>query len=245
MVANLANPGNSSRAINLLVSQPGIVGLESLQADRDRAIDLLAGKLDKPARFDDALARRQGQIATALVRLERADLVWPLLKHADDPSVRTELIHDLAKFGVEPGEVIARLEADPEVSARRAVLGAGEYPANKVPADKKAQILKKLLAWYCKDPDPGVHGGIDWLLRQRWKEWDQTKELDGIDLKLAGQDLPKDRDWYVNGQGQTFAMVRGPVEFRMGSPDRETDRDADETQHPKRIGDRSSSPPKR
>src|SRR5271166_6660897 len=27
VVADLANPGNSSRAINLLVSQPGIVGL--------------------------------------------------------------------------------------------------------------------------------------------------------------------------------------------------------------------------
>jgi hypothetical protein len=29
VVANLANPGNSSRAINLLVSQRGVVGLGS------------------------------------------------------------------------------------------------------------------------------------------------------------------------------------------------------------------------
>jgi formylglycine-generating enzyme required for sulfatase activity len=210
--------------------------LEMLQADHDRAIDLLAGKLAKPARFDDAPARRQGQIATALVRLGRAGRVWPLLKHADDPGVRTELIHDLAKFGVEPGEVIARLEAEPEVSARRAlVLALGEYPADKVPADKKAQILKKLLAWYCKDPDPGVHGGIDWLLRQRWG---LGADLDRLDKALAGPDFPKDRDWYVNGQGQTFAVVRGPVEFCMGSPEYETDRDDDENQHHKRI-DRS------
>ena len=110
-----------------------------LQADRDRAIDLLAGKLDEPARFDDALARRQGQMATALVRLGRADRVWPLLKHADDPGVRTELIHDLAKFGVDPREVIARLKVEPEVSARRAlVLALGEYPADQSPGWRAA-----------------------------------------------------------------------------------------------------------
>src|SRR5271166_5599057 len=34
MVADLANPGNSSRAINLLVSQRGIVGLRTGQEDR-------------------------------------------------------------------------------------------------------------------------------------------------------------------------------------------------------------------
>ena len=33
VVANLANPGNSSRAINLLVSQRGIVGLGGLGED--------------------------------------------------------------------------------------------------------------------------------------------------------------------------------------------------------------------
>ena len=140
-----------------------------LQADHDRAIDLLAGKLAKPARFDDALARRQGQIATALVRLGRADRVWPLLKHADDPSVRTELIHDLAKFGVDPRVVIARLKVEPDVSARRAlVLALGEYPADQIPAGDRQALASMLLAWYREDPDPGVHGGIDWLLRQKW-----------------------------------------------------------------------------
>ena len=47
-----------------------------------------------------------------------------------------------------------------------------------------------------------------------------------------------DRRWYVNGQGQTFAVIEGPVEFRMGSPPTEPDRiAADETPH------RPSHPP--
>ena len=33
-----------------------------------------------------------------------------------------------------------------------------------------------------------------------------------------------DRRWYVNSQGQTFAVIEGPVEFRMGSPPTEPER---------------------
>lgn len=207
--------------------------LEILQADRDRAIGLLAGKLDELARFDDALARRQGQIATALGRLGRADRVWPLLKHSEDPSVRTELIHDLAKFRVKVDEVITRLKVEPEVSARRAlVLALGAYPADQIPAGERQGLASMLLAWCREDPDPGVHGGIDWLLRQ---QWGQAEALDHIDQELAGWEPLQGRHWYVNGQGQTFAVVRGPVEFRMGSPEQEPDRDLDEVPHRKRI----------
>src|SRR5208337_1456060 len=37
VVANLENPGNSSRAINLLVSQPGIVGLDIVAPSQGEA----------------------------------------------------------------------------------------------------------------------------------------------------------------------------------------------------------------
>ena len=40
-----------------------------------------------------------------------------------------------------------------------------------------------------------------------------------VELKDRG-----DRRWYVNSQGQTFAVIEGPVEFRMGSPPTEPDR---------------------
>ena len=33
-----------------------------------------------------------------------------------------------------------------------------------------------------------------------------------------------ERRWFVNSQGQTFAVIEGPVEFRMGSPPTEPDR---------------------
>ena len=44
------------------------------------------------------------------------------------------------------------------------------------------------------------------------------------------------KDWYVNGEGQTFAVVRKPVEFTLGSPLSEPGRvDVNEPPHRKRI----------
>jgi formylglycine-generating enzyme required for sulfatase activity len=40
----------------------------------------------------------------------------------------------------------------------------------------------------------------------------------------------------VNGQQQTFTIIRGPVEFRMGSPQTEADRESAEKPHRRVIG---------
>ena len=43
--------------------------------------------------------------------------------------------------------------------------------------------------------------------------------------------------WFVNGQGQTFVVIPGPVEFSMGStPETDADRSPNEAQHRRRIG---------
>src|SRR5262249_4208262 len=60
-------------------------------------------------------------------------------------------------------------------------------------------------------------------------------------LKDIGKALAKDKEktppqWYVNTQGQTFVVIPGPVEFTMGSPPTEKDRQGNETQHQQRIG---------
>jgi len=47
-----------------------------------------------------------------------------------------------------------------------------------------------------------------------------------------------ERRWYVNGQGQTFAVIEGPVEFDMGSPPGEPERFGDEILHRVQISRR-------
>ncbi len=34
---------------------------------------------------------------------------------------------------------------------------------------------------------------------------------------MRGREVPSDRNWFINSSGQTFAIVRGPVSFRMGT----------------------------
>ena len=41
--------------------------------------------------------------------------------------------------------------------------------------------------------------------------------MNAIDRGLCGPEVPSDRDWFINSSGQTFAIVRGPVSFRMGT----------------------------
>jgi len=214
--------------LNLLLTRLGN------PADRSRAVAALVPLLTPLARFDDAKAERQGRVAVALARLGEVGRVWPLLKHTDDPSVRTEVIHELARYGVDPKLVAARLRTEPDGSARRALLLAlGEFPVEILPATDRQALAIELLGWYRTAPDPGVHGGLDWLLR---RHWDQGAALDAIDKELASPDLPTDRDWYVNAEGQTYTIIRGPVEFTMGStPESDPQRQPDEVAHRRRI----------
>ena len=65
--------------------------------------------------------------------------------------------------------------------------------------------------------------------------WGRAAELDRIDRDASGREAIAARDWYINGQGQTFSIIRGPVEFLIGSPRDEPGRYKDENQHRVRI----------
>ena len=77
--------------------------------------------------------------------------------------------------------------------------------------------IGKLLDLYRNDPDAGIHGAAAWTLRK----WGQQVKLKEADAQLMKVKKWGERRWYVNGQGQTFAVIEGPVEFRMGSPSTE------------------------
>jgi formylglycine-generating enzyme required for sulfatase activity/tRNA A-37 threonylcarbamoyl transferase component Bud32 len=180
----------------------------------------------------DALARRQANAAAALLRLGEENPAWPLLQHTPDPTVRSYLVHRLAALGVEPAALLRRFDHEPDASARRALLLAlGEFPPGKLPAAEQQALADRLLEDYRTDPDPGTHSAIDWLLRQRWG---RSADLERLDCRLAGE-TAVGRRWFVNCQGQTYAVVKGPVDFDMGSPESEPGRDAGEVRHHKRI----------
>jgi hypothetical protein len=178
---------------------------------------------------------RRANAAITLLHFGEPGPAWSLLRHATDPTTRSYLIHGLAVRGADPRALMARYDAESDVSARRALLlSLGECDFVKLPQADRDRFVTRLETDFRSHPDAGLHGAADWLLRQRWG---QAPELDRMLESPRGQPVPG-RDWYVNGQGQTYSVIRGPVEFAMGSPPDEKGRDEGpcEAQHPQRIG---------
>jgi formylglycine-generating enzyme required for sulfatase activity len=191
-------------------------------------------------------AKRAATAAVLLLHLGEPQRVWRLFRHSADPTVRSFLIERAGVLRLDPRLLVRRLEVEQAPSARCAlILALGEFSRDELPDSLRKPLADRLLMWYRDDPHPGVHGAIDWLLRPgregsvaRPLDWGQGKELERIDAELASRKRPEagQRDWYVNGQGLTLTIVRGPVEFRMGSPLGERDRLEDERPHRRRIG---------
>ncbi len=118
---------------------------------------------------------------------------------------------------------------DPENSQRRAlILALGTYGTEWLAPGETEPLIGKLLDLYRNDPDAGIHGAVEWALRQ----WGRQEKLKEADAELMRVKDPGGRRWYVNSQGQTFAVIAGPVEFRMGAPADEPDRAAVTTNSP-------------
>ncbi len=112
---------------------------------------------------------------------------------------------------------------NPDSSTRRALIQAlGKYPLEALPAAERDPLVDKLAVLHRDDPDAGIHAAAEWTLRQ-WNKPDKlaTSGASSIDLSARG-----DRRWYVNRLGQSFAVIDGPVDFTMGSPANEPERDS-------------------
>jgi formylglycine-generating enzyme required for sulfatase activity len=229
------------------------------EAHRERAVALcqetLEATLDqqKTEVEKERLAKRQANAGVALLRLGQAGKVWPLLRHSPDPRVRSYLIHRLGPLGADAGALVKRLEEEPDVTIRRALilsLGPEEFGEQAWTTEGKAVLVERLRETYRADADPGLHAAAEWLLRQ-WKQgrwlgetdaaW--AKDMEGREKRLheIRKQLMKDKErakprWYVNGQGQTMVVIPGPVEFGMGTPLTEAGRFGDEGLHRRKIG---------
>jgi serine/threonine protein kinase/formylglycine-generating enzyme required for sulfatase activity len=192
----------------------------------------------------DKVAKKQAKAAVALLRMEQPEQVWPLLKHSPDPRVRSYLIHLLGPSGVEFKVIRQQLNLQSDVTIRRALLlSLGDFNEEDIAADERDTFVNDLHAWYTQDADPGLHGAVEWLLRQ----WNQGQWLKETNEKWASQKPWREErlesirrafaergrghlvpQWYVNSQGQTMVVIPGSVEFMMGSPLTEEGRGDDE-----------------
>ena len=212
--------------------------LAGLEPHAGAAVDLLRATLHEAPddQTDEAetemLAKRQTNAAVALLRLGYAEPVWPLLRHRPDPRIRSYLVHRLAATGVEPAVLARRLEAEPDVSARRAlILSLGQYDPKQLTPALRETLAAQLLDMHAADPDAGIHAAAEWVLRR----WGQAPSQEGSDAPPAAARVGRPKQWYITPQGHTLIAL-GPDEFLMGSPgDEEGRRGGNEVQHRRRI----------
>jgi eukaryotic-like serine/threonine-protein kinase len=212
------------------------------------------GSVENAAQDEAAnrLAARQARGAAALIHMDQARDVMPLLRNSTDPRLRCFLINWLRLLGVNPQRLASELEhlnhrsapfagqgkiatatilLHPETSIRRAlILALGKYPTKDLTPELLKSLTTSFLVMYRDDPDCGIHGALEWTLR----EWGLDKEVRKIELDLMQQGVRSNRRWFVNSQRQTLAIIDGPVEFVMGSAPSEPHHSEEEKLH-KRI----------
>jgi formylglycine-generating enzyme required for sulfatase activity len=222
-----------------------------LASDRQHGLPLLRTELGReppPGALEDVrtkLARRRANAAVALLRLEETAPVWPFLRHSADPELRSQIVDRLSPMGADFRVIARRSGAEPDLTARGALLlCAGEFDPGSLPPPERQGLVDRAVAVYRDDPDPGQHAAAEWLLH-RISRPDELREadrrirddrgrLDRIRRTLsAGERRPQ---WFVNGQGQTMVVLPGPSEFVMGSPPSEGGRVPNEVLHHQRIG---------
>ena len=189
----------------------------------------------------DRLAQRQARSAIALIRMGKAEEVWPLLRHSTDPGLRSFIINWLSPWAPIPGrsppsstDWILRLSAVHHPRSERWT------PSSSIPRFRSAAPSswpwEPTALTLSRPESASLDRQTTRTLHQRprrrhsrsgrvaLRQWNEDDKLKAADAELILRKERGDRRWLVNSQGQTFALIEGPVEFRMGSPATEPDR---------------------
>lgn len=200
-----------------------------VQQHKERAFNLLVQELSSEVAAQtteddrELLAKQQANAAVALLRLGKAEKVWPLLQFTPDPRLRSYLIHRFRPLHINPIMLVNQLSGETDLGIRAGlILALGEYSFEEISQPYAASPVEQLLKAYRNDPEPAIHSAAEWTLQN----WDQSSILREIDEQLMTKEIETNHRWYINGQGQKFAIIQGPIEFTMGPgpsvPDRES-----------------------
>jgi serine/threonine protein kinase/formylglycine-generating enzyme required for sulfatase activity len=188
----------------------------------------------------EKLAKRQANAAVMLLRMNRPEKVWPLLRHPAtdysspathypppfcDPRVRSYLIHRLAPLGVNAKPIVNRLNRESDLTARRALLLClGEFGAKDFTPDEA--LVEEVRETYRTAADPGLHAASEWLLRT-WKQeaWLKQTNEEWAKAKVKGE------RWWDGKVAGGASKVAGDA-WRVTGKDKNANPD---TRHPSRA----------
>jgi eukaryotic-like serine/threonine-protein kinase len=204
-------------------------------SDKTAGLEYLEALATSPGdQRDDPAIDRQAMAVVALAVLGQPDALRSAFRHQADPRLRTWTIQKIATLKLAPRVLYERLPwADLEAAVRQAVLLTWvETPDDGLFPVMRAGVLENARQSFLDDRDPGVHSAAELLIR-RWKAVPLPAVAVGSS-KLTGHG-GRSRDWIVGPNGHTLVFLRGPLLFRMGSPEGEPKRHDYETPHQRRI----------
>ncbi len=199
--------------------------LQVLTRNREPFLELLEQELDQnfsedaTASMDSATAQRLAYAAIAAYRLGVPDLANQVLRAAPLPQARTRFIHWAAPLRVEPQALIAQLDRQTKPSVRAALIMAlGEVHLRKLSESQRDELTRRLFVVYKNDPDSGLHGAAEWLLRE-WAGDERIAQLENSrSSPPAMATEPTANSWYINTAGHTMVVLTAEV-FPMGVDD--------------------------
>ena len=157
---------------------------------------------------------RQG-IAAALQIAFGDDAGFSVFSFSSDPTSRSKCQLMLGSLNVSPELIMEKTRTTSEVSSKMLmIIALGDLDLDSFDLQTKSKWSSDFLDMYQKNPDAGLHGALDWLLRKRWG---LGKECDLVVESLKSKTVPGNK-WLVNSMGQTFVILDGPFKFQMGSP---------------------------
>jgi len=182
-------------------------------------------------------SKQKAQAAIQLYRNREFNEALTVLKLTEDPAARSYFIRDLGTSGASAQQLIHQLTIMKDRSVRRAIiLCLGGFDSTAITRAEQRSLTNYLLQQYRDEPDPGIHSAIDWLLRYdqeglhpRKLGWHQNDVLQKIDSEIANK-IRTTKNWFCTSQGQTLAVINGPVNYMMGTPDYEPGRDKTEVE---------------
>jgi formylglycine-generating enzyme required for sulfatase activity len=173
--------------------------------------------------------RRRANAAVALFLLNQPEPVRALLGQSDDPDLRTALIDLLPALVDFETLWPMRLPPSGELTRQAVLLAADAYRANgTLSSEQRRRLESDLSELFVQDESSGVHSAAELLLRRLGK-------TDRIESLTGGVVSTPRSGWVVSPTGHTLAVVRGPVEFYIGSPANEHRRDEEEDRSLRRI----------
>lgn len=177
---------------------------------------------------EKAIAETRKGMAAALQLVLEDTEGFSIFLNAVDETPRTTAQSLVCELGARPAIFYEKIRDETNAGAKASmILTLGGMNFSEVPESQKKQWLDHLLELYQNHPDSGVHGALDWILRQKLG-LGHLCDKSTRDIRL-GSESP--RNWHVNNLGQCLISIKGPVRFLMGSPLDEVGRHENEKLH--------------